>query len=225
MVELEPQLQQQAALDVRVLQTRVAGHSPDRAEQDRVVARDRVEIGVGERVAGLEEACGSQREARLVEADAAARGRGIQHLLRLGDDLGTDAVTGDDGELHDTCVLHDRMRLRPASVQRAGGLVRASSAASVRRRGTRFGRPPSVSAAMTAATTMSAAPMSAVTPTPASNAWAAASRSACPSGSSSVCDAATAPASVSRAASAAVAGQPGRQHEVRAVERGEDARR
>ena len=36
-VELEPQLQQQPALDVGVLQARVAGHSPDRAEQDRVV--------------------------------------------------------------------------------------------------------------------------------------------------------------------------------------------
>ena len=45
---------------------------------------------------------------------------------------------------------------------------------------TRCGRPPSVSAAIDAATTMRAAPMSAVTPTPASNAWAAASRSACP---------------------------------------------
>ncbi len=101
-VELEAQLQQQPALDVRVLQPRVAGHSADGAEQDRVVRLDRVEVGVGERVAGLEEARGAQREAGLVEADAAACGRGIQHLLRLGDHLGTDAVTGDDGQLHDT---------------------------------------------------------------------------------------------------------------------------
>ena len=64
-------------------------------------ALDGVEVGVGQRVAGLEEAGGTQREARLVEADAAARGRGIEHLLGFGDDLRTDAVTGDDGELHD----------------------------------------------------------------------------------------------------------------------------
>ena len=63
--------------------------------------RDRVEVVIGERVTGLEEARGAQRERRLLEADAAARGDGIQHLLGLGDDLGTDAVTGDDGQLHD----------------------------------------------------------------------------------------------------------------------------
>ena len=87
-------------------EARVAGHSADGAEQDRVVRLDRREVGVGERVAGLEEPRRSEREARLVEADAAARRRGIQHLLRLGDDLGTDAVTGDDGELHDPGFLH-----------------------------------------------------------------------------------------------------------------------
>ena len=38
-VEREAQLQQQPALDVRVLQARVAGHAADRAEQDRVVRR------------------------------------------------------------------------------------------------------------------------------------------------------------------------------------------
>ena len=54
-VELEPQLQQQAALDVGILQTRVSRHSPDRAEQDRVVTLDRLEVGIRERVAGLEE--------------------------------------------------------------------------------------------------------------------------------------------------------------------------
>ena len=145
MVELEPQLQQQAALDVRVLQARVARHSPDGAEQDRVVLLDRVEVGIRERVAGLEEARGSEREVRLVEADAAARGRGIQHLLRLGDHLGTDAVTGDDGELHDTGLLRARHRF-----QRSGGGSGVPSRVSARR-ATRFGRPPRVSAAITAA--------------------------------------------------------------------------
>ena len=40
-VELEAELEQQAAFDVRVFQARVAGHSADGAQQDRVVAGDR----------------------------------------------------------------------------------------------------------------------------------------------------------------------------------------
>ena len=168
-VELEPQLQQQSALDVRVLQARVAGHSADRAEQDRVVPLDRVEIGIRQRVAGLEEACGSEREMGLVEADAAARGRGIQHLLRLGDDFRTDAVTGDDGKLHGPGLMRTRH-----AFQRTGAREGDSSRCQCAR------APRSVTAAITAATATSAAPMSAVTVTPPSNARAAASRIAAP---------------------------------------------
>ena len=101
-VQFEPQLQQKTALDVGVLQPRIAGHSPDRAEQDRVVLRDRGEVGIRERVTRLEETRGSEREPRSLESDAGTGRRGIQHLLRLGDDLRTDAVTRDDGKLHDT---------------------------------------------------------------------------------------------------------------------------
>ena len=41
-VEREPQLEQQTALDVRVLQARVPRRAADRAEQDRVVGGDRL---------------------------------------------------------------------------------------------------------------------------------------------------------------------------------------
>ncbi len=122
-VEFEPQLQQQAALDVGILQPRVAGDSPDRAEEDRVVLLDRVEIGIRERVAGLEESRRSEREVRLVESDAAARGRGIQHLLRLGDHLRPDAVTGDDGEFDDTGLLSARHRSSVAAARRCRPLA------------------------------------------------------------------------------------------------------
>ena len=72
-------------------------------------------------------------KSRLLESDAGARGRGIQHLLRLGDDLRTDAVTGDDGELHD--ARHLRLLQRDmrsfCPCQRTGGTGRPRSAASV----------------------------------------------------------------------------------------------
>jgi hypothetical protein len=69
-VELEPELQQQPALDVRILEARIAGYSPDGAEQDGVVVGDRREVLVGEGVPRLQEPAGTQRESRAVEADA-----------------------------------------------------------------------------------------------------------------------------------------------------------
>src|SRR5690606_41706926 len=64
--------------------------------------RSRIEVVVGEGVAGCEVACGAERESRLLEPDAGAVGDRVEHLLGLGDDLGADAVAGDDGQLHDT---------------------------------------------------------------------------------------------------------------------------
>ena len=101
-VELEAQLQQQPSFDVGVRQTRVAGLAADRAEQDRVVRADRVQVLVGERVARLQVPRRAERERGLLEGHVAAGGDRVEHLLRLRDDLRTDAVTGDDGQLHDT---------------------------------------------------------------------------------------------------------------------------
>ncbi len=60
MVELEAQLQQQSALDVGAREARVAGHAADGAEQDGVVPLDRVEVVVGQHVAGVEVALGTE---------------------------------------------------------------------------------------------------------------------------------------------------------------------
>ena len=105
-VEREAQLQQQPALDVRVREARVARNAPDGPEQDRVVLGDRGEVVIGEHVTGLEEACGAERELRLLEDEVAAGRDRIEHLDGLGDDLRSDSIPGDDGEFdrlrHDT---------------------------------------------------------------------------------------------------------------------------
>ena len=56
-----------------------------------------LEVSIRERVAGLEVTRGTQRKRGLREPDVAACGHRIQNLHGLGDDLDTDAITGDDG--------------------------------------------------------------------------------------------------------------------------------
>ena len=91
-VELEAELEQEPALDVRARETRVARHSADGSEQDRVVLLDRLEVVVGQHVARLEVACGAERERRLREGDLRSGDRRVEGFQRLGDDLWTDAV-------------------------------------------------------------------------------------------------------------------------------------
>ena len=87
------------------------------------------QIVVGQGVARLEEPAGAEREARAVEPDAGAGGGGIQHLLRLGDDLGSDPVTGDhrqpdgSGLVHPTSVAAERMGPRPTGGVRRQNLT------------------------------------------------------------------------------------------------------
>ena len=92
MIELEPQPQQQAALEHAAGHGRVA----DRAEQDRVVRPDLFEHRVGQRLPGAVAAPRAQVVVGLVEADIGCRG--AQHLERLGRHLGADAVAADHGE-------------------------------------------------------------------------------------------------------------------------------
>src|SRR5690606_9054731 len=134
------------------------------------------------------------REAGLLEHDLRGRGRGVEHLLGLRDDLRTDAVTGDDGQLHD--ARHRAPWLRRDLWGRAGHLV-----APLR-------LPPSVVAATTHAITSRAAPMSDVATTPPSKATVAASRSASPTDPPISLAVLTAPASVSSAWLASDAGTP-----------------
>ena len=80
------------------VEARVAGHAADGAEQDRVVRRDGREVVVGQHVAGLEVAAAPSENVRLLEGDVVAEAATRRAPSRLGDDLGADAVAGDDGE-------------------------------------------------------------------------------------------------------------------------------
>ena len=95
MVEGEAEPEQQAALDVRVLEPRVARGAADGAEEDRVVPADRRQLVVRQHVTGREVARGAERELRGLE-DGLVPDRGGEHLQRLRDDLGADAVAADD---------------------------------------------------------------------------------------------------------------------------------
>jgi hypothetical protein len=91
-VQFEPQLEQQAALQ------HAAGHAgvADRAEQDRVVPPDLLEHRVRQRLPGAVPASRAEVVAGLVDADPG--GGGAQHLERLGGHLGADSVATDDGK-------------------------------------------------------------------------------------------------------------------------------
>ena len=94
MVEREAQLQEQAALDDPAREPGIPRVAADRPQQDRVVRGELVEVGLLEDGARLQEVPGAERE--LGRRDL--HPRGPEHLECFGDDLGADAVTGDDGE-------------------------------------------------------------------------------------------------------------------------------
>ena len=91
-VELEADPQQQAALED------AGGHGrvTDRAEQDRVVLAQLSQHGVRQQFPGAVPASSAQ----VVLGGLDAWHDAPQHLEALGHDLGTDAVTWDDRELH-----------------------------------------------------------------------------------------------------------------------------
>jgi hypothetical protein len=93
MVELEPEPQEQTALEDAARHARVA----DGAEQDRVVPADLRQHRIGQRLAGRVPAAGAEVVVRRLHGGDAVD-RGAQDLEPLGHDLGTDAVTGDDGQ-------------------------------------------------------------------------------------------------------------------------------
>ena len=93
-VEGEAQRQQHAPLEHAARHARVA----DGAEQDRVVAAQLLEDGVGQRLAGGVPAAGTEVVLGRRELRTAVAGDGVEDLEALGDDLGADAVTADDGD-------------------------------------------------------------------------------------------------------------------------------
>ena len=93
-VEGEPQPEQQPAFEHPARHARVA----DRAEQDGVVPAQLVEHAVGQRLAGRVPAPGTEVVVRRLELDVVRVGDGVEHPDGLGDDLGADAVAGDERE-------------------------------------------------------------------------------------------------------------------------------
>ncbi len=94
MVELEPQPQQQSALQHPGRDRRVA----DRAEQDRVVPADLLEDAVGQRLAGRVPAARAQVVGRAVERESGPLRDDVENLQGLLGDFRADAVGRDDRE-------------------------------------------------------------------------------------------------------------------------------
>src|SRR5439155_5323148 len=92
LVELEPDLEQQVALQDAGFHAGVA----DRPQKDRVAASQAVELGIGQHVAGPKEPLGPQVELDLSNFEPVADG--VEHLERLADDLGSGAVAADHPE-------------------------------------------------------------------------------------------------------------------------------
>ena len=92
-VELEAQLEQQAALED------AAGHAgvADGAEQDRVVLAELVEHRVGQQLAGAVPA----RRTQVVRGGLDVGGDRAQDLEALRHHLGTDAVSRDHCQAHE----------------------------------------------------------------------------------------------------------------------------
>jgi hypothetical protein len=101
-VEGEPQLQQQVPLEYAGRHGRVA----DRAEQDRVVGADALQLRVRERLAGGVPALRAEVVLGPLERHAVLRGDGVEHLQCLGGHLGSDSVTGDNGQREGLLLGH-----------------------------------------------------------------------------------------------------------------------
>ena len=91
-VELEPDAQQQTTLEDAGRHRGIA----DSAEQDRVVIAQLAQHRIGQQFAGPVPAGGAE----VVLGGGDAGDDAAQDLQALGNHLGTDAITGDDRELH-----------------------------------------------------------------------------------------------------------------------------
>ena len=94
-IELEAKSEQEPALKGSGGHGRIAHCS----QQDRVMSADRGKLSVGQDFASRVPALRAEVELCLVKADIVSGGDKIEHLERLGSDLGANAVTRDNGEL------------------------------------------------------------------------------------------------------------------------------
>src|SRR6185437_9250496 len=89
---------QQPALEHSARHARVA----HRAEQDRVVAAQLIEHGVGQRLARGVPAPGAQVVFGALDLDVEGSRDGVKDLKTFGHHFRADPVSGDDGETHAT---------------------------------------------------------------------------------------------------------------------------
>jgi len=95
LVELEPQVEEQALLEDPGSDLGMA----DRAEEDGVLGTEQVEPAFGNDLAGLQVAVATPVERLDAVVDPLGGGHGGQHLHRLGGDFGARAVPGDGCDL------------------------------------------------------------------------------------------------------------------------------
>src|SRR5207248_9741138 len=95
-IQFEAKPEQQPGCVLRIVDPRIA----DRAEVDRVDGLELLEDRVGKDLPGSQVALSPQVIHDAIEPGAGSGGDGLQDPQPLGNDLGTDAVTGDDGEPH-----------------------------------------------------------------------------------------------------------------------------
>ena len=95
LIEFEPQFEKQALLENTGGDLRVA----DGAEEDRVLAAEQVEAALGNDLAGLEIAVAAPVERFDLISDAVEPRNRLEHLHRLGRDLGARSVSGKGGNL------------------------------------------------------------------------------------------------------------------------------
>ncbi|MPM39353.1 hypothetical protein SDC9_85986 [bioreactor metagenome] len=120
MVEGEPQLQQESALEDPGRDAGVPGGGTDGTEQDGVVLGERLHLGLGQHLSGAQPAVGAEVVVDLVEG--IRTGHGVEDLEALSDDLGTDAVAGDhsDGRAISRVLSRHGVRLAGRRVHGAG---------------------------------------------------------------------------------------------------------
>ncbi len=133
MVEREAQLEQQSAFDDAAGKLRIARVSANCPKQDGVVLLQRLDVSVGEDVAGGEKMPGAKGVVSRLHGDGIPQ-CSLEHLERLGDHLRSDAVSGDHCEV-DGCRHRARLlgrsgppayMQRPANCQPSHPLVRGA---------------------------------------------------------------------------------------------------
>ena len=104
MVEAEAELEEHLPFDHSRRDPGVARGCTHGTEQDGVAGAEIAEDFLGECLAGLEPVLRAERVVRLLQGDAFGGNNLLQYLQGFGDDLGADAVAGDDSKIDRGCA-------------------------------------------------------------------------------------------------------------------------